>query len=158
MPSEVATALGAAFVASILTTVGSRWIAGFQAKKSGEQEQLRRDHERDQARLADERTLRDAKRERLRGDYAAIAFAAESLRGAAKQLVMLLAGDRPEDRDGRLQQQLQDATADLGRASTRLRLEEGTEPVIEAYQRVRSLWFTYLSQAPGAPPRPHGGR
>ncbi len=150
MSSEVATALGSAFVASILTTIGSRWIAGFQAKKSGHQEQLRRDHEREQARLADERSLRDAKRERLRGDYVALTFAADNFLSASKQLAMLWAGDTPEARAERIQAQPEEATADLGRATIRLRLEEGTQSIVEAYQRVRGLWFTYQYQVPEA--------
>ena len=37
MASDLTTALSAAFVASILTTVGSRWVAGFQAKRAADQ-------------------------------------------------------------------------------------------------------------------------
>lgn len=82
---------------------------------------------REDARRADERTLRDPKRERLRGDYVAVAWAAENVGSAAKQLVMLLAGDTPEARGERIPTQLEDAHADLGRAMIRLRLEEGTQ-------------------------------
>ena len=139
MSSEVATALGAAFVASILTTVGSRWIAGFQARK-----------QREQARLADERSLRDAKRERLRGDYVALTFAADAFLSASKQLAVLWAGDTPEARAERIQDQLEEATADLEWATIRLRLEEGTQSIVEAFQRVRGLWFTYQYQLPDA--------
>jgi hypothetical protein len=150
--SEVATALGAAFVASVLTTIGSRWIAGFQSKNAAAQEQLRRDHERLEARVADERSLRDAKRERLRGDYVAISFAAENIIGASMQLVTMFAGDTAEARAERVQAQLEDATADLGRALTRLKLEEA-QAIVDAYQRVRALWFTYQYQAAEADAR-----
>jgi hypothetical protein len=149
--SEVATALGSAFVASILTTIGSRWIAGFQANKSGHQEQLRRDHEREQGRLGDERSLRDAKRERLRADYVAVTFAADNFLSASKQLIVLWAGDTPEDRRGRIEKQLNDATEDLGRATIRLKLEEGTQSIIDAYERVRSLSFASSSTNPKRP-------
>jgi hypothetical protein len=146
--SEVATALGAAFVASILTTVGSRWIAGFQAKKAAGVDKIRRDHEREQARLADARSLRDDKRERLQIDYVAVAFAAENILSVSKQLALLEAGDTLEEREKRLRAQLEEATDDLGRATIRLKLEEGTQHLLDAYQRVRSLWFTYQYQAP----------
>lgn len=150
MSSDVATALGAAFVASILTIIGARWVAGFQAKKTAEQEQLRWDHERAQARRADERSLRDAKRERLRVDYVSIAYAAESIRSASHQLMLLERGDTPEAREGRLRDLLEEATEDLGRATVRLKLEEGTQHLLDAYQQVRVLWFTYQYQAPDA--------
>src|SRR5438093_1070854 len=57
--ADVATVLGSAFTAAILTTFASRWIAGFQARKYAAQEDLRRTHETEQARLADQRSLRD---------------------------------------------------------------------------------------------------
>jgi hypothetical protein len=143
MSSDVSTALGAAFIASVLTTIGSRWIAGFQAKKAGEREQSRIDAERDEAQHADKRSLRDGKSERLRGDYVAVTFAADNVLSASMQLVMLLAGDTPEARGERIQTQLEEATADLGRSMARLKLEEGTQPILEAYNRVRALWFEY---------------
>jgi hypothetical protein len=133
MSSELMTALGAAFVASLLTIVGSRWVAGFQAKRADARDDLRRAHEREESRRADERTLRDAKRERLRGDYVAVAWAAENFSSAAKQLAMLFAGDTPEARDERIQDQLEDAHSDLGRAMIRLQLEAGTDHVVSAY-------------------------
>jgi hypothetical protein len=141
--SDATIALGSAFVASILTTVGSRWIAGFQSKKAAEQEQARIDAARDEARRADERSLRDSRRERLRGDYVAIAWAAENFGSAAIQLAMLWAGDTPEARSQRIQDQLADANTDLGRLMVRLRLEEGTQSIVDAYQRVRADWFEY---------------
>ncbi len=143
MSSEVATALGSAFVASILTTVGSRWIAGFQSKKASERESLRRDHEREQARLADERSLRDGKRERLRGDYFAIAYAADTIASVAKELGVLWGGDTEDARNDRLNKRLQDATEELGRAILRLRLEEGTQPMVDSFRRLRAAWFQY---------------
>lgn len=150
MSSDVATALGAAFVASILTIIGARWVAGFQAKKTAEQERERREHERGQARVADERSLRDAKRERLRVDYVSITYAAEGIRSAAKQLMLLERGDTPEAREERLRAQLDEATEDLGRATVRLKLEDGTQHLLDAYQRVRAHWFTYQYQVPEA--------
>lgn len=150
MNSDVLVPLAAAFTASILTVVGSRWVAGVQAKNAGKQLQVRLDAERAEARRADEQTRRDAKRERLRGDYVAVAWVAENFGSAAKQLGMLLAGDTPEARGQRIQDQLEDANADLGRAMIRLRLEEGTRPVVDAYERVRGNWFQYQWQVPEA--------
>ncbi|MEX0983664.1 MAG: hypothetical protein WD096_01285 [Actinomycetota bacterium] len=150
MSADVYTPLAAAFVASILTSVGSRWIAGVQAKKAGVQQQVRIDADHAEARRQDERNLRDAKRERLRGDFVAVAWAAENVGSAAKQLGMLLAGDTPEARDERIQKQLEDAHVDLGRAMIRLRLEEGAQPIVDAYQRVRGNWFQYQWQVPEA--------
>lgn len=147
MSSDVAVPLAAAFVASILTTVGSPWIAGFQSKKAAETERARIEAAREEARRADERSLRDGKRERLRVDYVAIAWAAENFSSAAKRLMLLLAGDTPEARGQRIQEQLEDANADLGRAIVRLRLEGGTEPLVEAYRRVRGDWFQYQYEA-----------
>jgi hypothetical protein len=146
--SDVATALGAAFIASVLTTIGSRWIAGFQAKRTSEEASRQRDHDRELSRLADERSLRDAKRERLRGDYEDLAFAATEIQGATAQLAMLWRGDTEEARDARVNERLEDATKDLSRAALRLRLE-GDEDLVARYQAVRSLWweYTYLLAA-----------
>jgi hypothetical protein len=43
-----------------------------------------------------------------------------------------------------------EATKDLGRATIRLKLEEGTQPLIDSYHRVQGLWFTYQAQVPEA--------
>jgi hypothetical protein len=130
--------------------IGARLIAGVQATKAAAQEDLRRAHERDQARLADQRALRDAKRERLRDDYVAIAYAADNGLSVSKQLMLLLAGDTPEARQRRLSAQLEEATDNLGRAAIRLKLEQGTQHVLEAYNGVRALWFTYQYQVTDA--------
>jgi hypothetical protein len=87
---------------------------------------------REQARLGDERSLRDAKRERLRVDYVALTFAADNFLSASKQLIVIWAGDTPEERQGRIEKQLNEATQDLGRATIRLKLEEGTQSIIDA--------------------------
>jgi DNA-directed RNA polymerase beta subunit len=141
--SDVAIALGSAFVASILTTIGARWIAGYQAKRTREEEQRRREHEREQARLAHARELRDSKRERLRRDYEDVAFAADTIAGVAKELGLLLRDETVDDRNARLNRRLEAATGDLARPILRLRLEEGTGPMIERYQALRSTWFRY---------------
>lgn len=142
MSSDVATALGAAFVASVLTTIGSRWIAGFQAKRTAEEASHQRDHDRELSRLADERSLRDAKRERLRRDYEDLAFAATEIQGSTVQLAMLWRGDTEEARNARVNERLDEATKDLGRAILRLRLE-GDEDLVTRYQAVRALWWEY---------------
>jgi hypothetical protein len=141
--SGVATALGAAFVASILTITGSLLVARYQARRAAEQEDLRRQHEREGSRLADERSLRDAKRERLRRDYEHVAFAADTIRGAANELLALFRGDTVDERNERINQRLADATEELARPILRLRLEVGTEPIIEHYQALRAAWFEY---------------
>jgi hypothetical protein len=145
--SDVATALGAAFVASILTIIGSLLVARFQARKAAVQEELRRTHEREQARLADERALRDAKRERLRVDYVALTFAADNFLSASKQLVILWAGDTEEARGQRIQDQLESATENIGRAMIRLTLEEGTQHIVDTYRRTRGLWFQFQDES-----------
>jgi hypothetical protein len=127
---------------------------GLQAKKAGEQERARIKADREEARRADERSLRDAKQEGLRGDYIAVSFAAENLRGASSQLMVLWAGDTREARAERIQRQLEEATADLYRAIIRLRLEEGTRAIVDAYQRVRTLGSStkgHVSQAEQSP-------
>jgi hypothetical protein len=63
---------------------------------------------------------------------------------------MLVAGDTPEARGQRIQDQLADANTDLGRAMVRLRLEEGTQPIVDAYARVRGNWFQYQWEVPEA--------
>jgi hypothetical protein len=150
MPEAAIWPLVSAFVASVLTIIGSRWVVGVQMKKAGQQQRVRIEAEREEGRRADERSLRDAKRERLRGDYVAVAWAAENFGSAAKQLGMLWAGDTPEARNQRIQEQLNDANTDLGRAMLRLRMEEGTQPIVDAYQRVRGNWFQYEWQVPEA--------
>jgi hypothetical protein len=130
--SDVATALGAAFVASILTITGSLLVARYQARRAA-----------DQGRLADQRLLRDAKRERLRRDYEDVAFAADTIRGAANELSALFRGDTVDERNERINRRLADATEELARPILRLRLEVGTEPIIEHYQALRAAWFEY---------------
>jgi hypothetical protein len=66
------------------------------------------------------------------------------------QLVTLWNGDTPEARVDRIKSQLEEATADLGRATIRLRLEEGTQPIVDAYKRVQVLWYEYQYKAPEA--------
>lgn len=148
--SDAQAVLLAAFAAAILTAVGSRLVAGYQTKRDAQQRKIDRDLQREESRRVDERNLRDAKRERLRGDYVAVTFAADNFLGASKQLGLLLAGDTPEARAERIQTQLEAATADLGRAMVRLRLEGGTQPVVDAYKRVQGHWFQYQWQVPDA--------
>jgi hypothetical protein len=78
--------------------LGSRWIAGFQAGGDARQRELDRDLAREQARLADERSLRDAKRERLRRDCEDLSFAAMEIQGSAVELGVLWRGDTEEAR------------------------------------------------------------
>src|SRR4029450_6423088 len=73
--------------ASVLTTIGLRWIAGYEAKRTAEEASRQRDHDRELSQLADERSLRDAKRERLRRDYEDLAFAATEIQGSTLQLL-----------------------------------------------------------------------
>jgi hypothetical protein len=141
--SDVGVALGAAFGASILTTIGSRWIVGVQTKKAAEQQQVRSKHEAAQARVADERSLRDAKRERLRGDLVAISLAADTIHHVGMELVTLFRGETEESRDERLNETLKTATENLAAPMMRLRLEEGTQPLLDSFQSIRSLWFLY---------------
>ncbi len=139
------TALLAAFSAAILTAIGAGLIARFQARKDAEERVLDRDFEREQARLEDERRLRDAKRERLRLVYEDISFAATEIQGATVQLGIVLAGDSQEAVNELVNERLSDATKDLGRAIVRLRIE-GEQELADAYGKVRGLWYDYTSQ------------
>ena len=139
MSAETATVLAAALSASLLTLLGSFLVADFQAKRTVEA-----------ARVADARSLRDAKRERLRGDYVPVAYAADAILSASKQLGVLWAGDTIEDRNARLETQLADATDDLRLAVIHLRLETDTQSIIDAYERVRGHWFQLEWQVPEA--------
>jgi hypothetical protein len=140
--TDAQTAVLSVFAAAILTALGSRWIAGFQAERDATQRELDHNLERDQARVADERALRDAKRERLRRDYEDLAFAATEIRGSTAQLAMLWAGDTEEARNARVNERLEEAERDMGRAILRLRLE-GEEDLVARYQEIRSLWWEY---------------
>jgi hypothetical protein len=126
MTSDVVIPLVAAFIASILTIIGSLVVARYQAGKADIREAAREAHELGEARLLDKRHLHDAKAERVRRDYVDIAFAADNFQSASIQLTVLWAGDIPEARGERIQEQLKEATDDLGRAIIRLQLEEGT--------------------------------
>jgi hypothetical protein len=143
MSSDVVIPLVAAFIASILTIIGSLVVARYQAGKANTRELTRQTHEHREARLLDVRHLRDAKRERLRRDYVDIAFAADNFQSASISLTILWAGDTPEARGERIQEQLKEATDDLGRAIIRLQLEEGTQRLVEAYKRIRGNWLRY---------------
>ena len=143
MSSDVVIPLVAAFIASILTIIGSLVVARYQAGKAETRETARQAHEHEEARLSDERNLRDGKREGLRRDYVDIAFAADNFQSASIALTMLWEGDTPEARGERIQEQLKAATDDLGRAIIRLQLEEGTQLIVEAYKRVRGNWLRY---------------
>jgi hypothetical protein len=111
--------------------------------KADTREAAGQEHEHGEARLLDDRHLREAKAERLRRDYVDIAFAADNFQAASLALTILWAGDTPEARAERIQEQLKDATDDLGRSIIRLQLEEGTQPIVEAYKRVRGNWLRY---------------
>jgi hypothetical protein len=134
--------VGSIFVAAILTALGSRWITGVQADREARERELDRNLQREQARLADERSLRDDKRERLRRDYEDLTFAATEIQGSAVELGVLWRGDTEEARNARVNDRLNEATKDLGRAILRLRLE-GDEALVTRYQDVRSLWWEY---------------
>jgi hypothetical protein len=127
----------------LLTTIGSRWIVGVQAKRQAGRDKEREQHERNLARLADERTLRDAKQERLRRDYVDLGYAAQTIRDVAVGLMVLFAGETEEGRAKRLNDRLEEATGELGRAVIRLQLESGTRPLLDAYDPLRSKWYEY---------------
>jgi hypothetical protein len=153
--TDAQTALLSAFAAAILTALASRWIAGFQANRDAKQRELDRDLQREQARLADERSLRDAKRERLRRDYEDLSFAATEIEGATLELAMLWRGDTEEARNARVNNRLSEATNDLGRAILRLRLE-GDEDLVARYQAIRSLWWEYTALLASDEPGKYG--
>jgi len=139
------TALLAAFSAAILTAIGAGLIARFQARKDAEQRALDRDFEGEQARLEDERRLRDAKRERLRLVYEDVTFAAIEIQNATVQLGVIWGGDTQEEMNERVNARLDEATKDLGRAIVRLRIE-GEETLADTYAALRGLWFQYTSE------------
>lgn len=138
------TALSAAFLAAILTAVGAGLVARFQAKRDAKQRELDRAFQKEEAQRADERSLRDAKRERIRRDYEDIAFAATEIQGATVQISFLDAGDTEDARNARVNDRLNEATKGLGRAILRLQLE-GVEELVQSYQEVRTLWYDFTS-------------
>jgi hypothetical protein len=142
--TEAQTALSAAFLAAILTAVGAGLVARFQAKRDAKQRELDRTFQKEESRRADERSLRDAKRERIRRDYEDVSFAATELQAATLQISLLEAGDTEEDRDKRVNDRLFEATKGLGRATLRLELE-GVEELVKSLQEVRTLWFDFIS-------------
>jgi hypothetical protein len=155
--SDVALALGSAFVASILTTLGALSVASFQAKRHSEEEERRREHEHHLARLADERSLRDAKRERLRTDYEDVAFAADTIQGATGALAILLRGDTVDARNERLNRTLEEATGNLTRPILRLRLDDGAAPIVSLYHDLRAAWWRYAESELPRVERDHRG-
>jgi hypothetical protein len=140
--TDAQTTILSVFAAAILTAAGARWVATFQSSRDARQRELDRQLQRDESRLADERSLRDTKRERLRRDYEDLVFAATEIRGATAQLAILESGDTEEARNARVSLRLEEATRDLGRAIVRLRLE-GIEELVDAYREIQGLWFEY---------------
>jgi hypothetical protein len=143
--TDAQLALVSAFSAAILTAVGARLVAGFQAGKDAEQRKLDRELQVEQAKLADERNLRYRKLERLARDYEDVSYAASEIQGATIQLAFVLAGDTQESVTQAVNERLNEATANLGRAIHRLRLE-GDEQLGERYLKVRGLWHDYAEK------------
>jgi hypothetical protein len=140
--TDAQTTILSVFAAAILTAAGARWVANFQSDRDAKQRELDRQIQRDESRRADERSLRDSRRERLRRDYEDLVFAASEIQGATAQLALLEGGDSVENRNARVNERLADATADLGRAIVRLRLE-GIQELVDTYREIQELWFEY---------------
>jgi hypothetical protein len=84
---DAAPAIGfVAYAAGVAEGTCEPTIADRRPLRGAEQAKAQLDHDREQARLADERSLRDGKRERLHGDYVALGYAADNVLSAAKQL------------------------------------------------------------------------
>jgi hypothetical protein len=133
--AEVWMVLAAAFGAAILTAIGTRWIAGFQAKKEAEREQM-----------ADLRHLRDEKRERLRNDYVILVQAALAMKAVAQEMLFLSGTKELREAwiDG-FDNKLGSSKEDLDRAAIRLTLETGTEDVQYAYSEIQGVFRAYGS-------------
>src|SRR4051794_35406516 len=121
--------LGAAFGASILTTIGTRWIAGFQAKATASLEAERLNNERERDRLADERRIREERRDRLREDYVRVVQASMTMQEVADDLLFLDGQELQTERFRGLDRLLGEAKADLDRSVVRLMLESEAQPV-----------------------------
>jgi hypothetical protein len=141
--AEVWTAIGAAFGASILTTIGTRWIAEFQAKRAADQEEARRAHELQRDRREDERRTRDAKRERLREDYVQLISAGLKMDEVAAELLFVDDEDLSTERWARLDRALSKAKEDLDRAVVRVMLESEAAAALESYTEIKATFRLY---------------
>jgi hypothetical protein len=136
--------LVSALSAAALTGAVSYVVVKVQMWNESKERKLDRASQQEEARRADERNLRDARRERIRRDYEDVSFAATEMQGATVQISWLDAGDTEEARNARVNDRLKEATKDLGRAILRLQLE-GVEELVESYQEVRTLWYDFTS-------------
>lgn len=93
--------------------------------------------------LKDQRSLRDAKRERLRVNFETVLMAARTIGYAALRRRYLLEGETTESRDKATLSALQEALANIDRVRVRLVLETGTEPVLAAFDKTYGA-FTEL--------------
>lgn len=87
--------------------------------------------------MAYQRSVHDAKVERIRSRFVEIAYAAQVFKDAGKRMDVLWAGETVEERDAEINAQVQEATTNLGRALTSLRLEFGVEHVLDRFEETR---------------------
>ena len=144
--SPTEAAILAAFGASAITGAVTFSITVYSARRQRDRDEQQRQHERE--RDADERAnrLADERRDRLRGGYQAIVYAASTMHAVAKELQAIWANEPVEVRNERLNAVLQDATGDLGRAVASLALDDGTASVIEGLAAIRGDFARYVVQ------------
>ena len=156
--SPTEAAILAAFGASAITGAVTFSITVYSARRQRDRDEQQRQHERE--RDADERAnrLADERRDRLRGGYQAIVYAASTMHAVAKELQAIWANEPVEVRNERLNAVLQDATGDLGRAVASLALDDGTASVIEGLAAIRGdspvTWCRSSSSIGATPARP----
>jgi hypothetical protein len=100
-------------------------------------------HQLHQDVLKDARTLRDAKRARLRDTCEIVLHSADAMRRAAGRLSFLLSEETEESRDAELRNLFAVATEGLDRAGIRLLLDPEGAPVYAAFEEVRDAWIRF---------------
>jgi hypothetical protein len=133
--ANAAVALAAAFVAAILTTLGSRWVAHYQAKKQEERDEL-----------AHERQIAQAKTERLRRDYANLLHAGKTMEKVAIEMLFMDGADLRRARWDGLDEALADAKAELDRSIVNLTLEPDDAGVLALYEEVEATYRDFTRQ------------
>jgi hypothetical protein len=110
--------------------------AALLAARQSHRGQLARDD------LADQRNLRDQRRDRLRADYEAVLRAGWALRDYPQENVYVLTGEEPSERGADVVKGLLDALESLRQARTKLFLEADAAPVRDSAEALARAFLT----------------
>ena len=152
----VLNTLAAVVVGGLLATATSAAVTWYTQKKQSALEDQRHrnalaleekrlDYQAQLERTKDARALRDAKRERLRAAYVPVLEAAQTFREAAFRIQFLYEGETDAERDSRIAAVVESASAAMGKAIIRLKLEADATSMVELTDAMFRAFRAYMS-------------